>query len=67
MVLKEAAKYTFCNNFTNTRDTGMKLLHSGVSFSWLPPLLWKLPCFLCDFDTQSNLLIDGHDGPAGAQ
>ena len=30
---------------------------SGMSFSGLLPLLWKLPCSLCVFDTWPNLLI----------
>ena len=40
---------------TNNRSTRLKFdimwapirVTSGVSFSVLPPLLWKLPCFLC--------------------
>ena len=65
MVLKEAIVYTFCNNFANNRSTGLKFWHnvgtykltSVVSFSVLPPLLWKLPCFLCVFNTPPDLLI----------
>ena len=75
MVLKGVTGYTFCYNIANNTSTGLKIdtmlapivFTSGVSFSRLPPLLWKLPCFLCVFDTRPNLLIDGHNGPAGAQ
>ena len=40
---------------------------SGMNFSILLSLLWKLSPFLCVFEKAPNLLIDGHNGPAGAQ
>ena len=30
MVLKEAAKYTFCNNFTNTRGTSFAIFFQAM-------------------------------------
>ena len=124
---KEGAEYTFCNDVTNIRDTGLIFWHnmgtcnghlwylycgsygtfgvfwleswkkplstlfvitslilglqdwnfgiiwapmvvtSGMHFSTLPPLLWELLPFLCVFENVPNLLIDGHNGLAGAQ
>ena len=40
---------------------------SGMSFSVLLPLLWELLPFLSVFENVPNLLIDGDNGPSGAQ
>ena len=75
MVVKEAAGYTFCNNFANNRSTGLKFWHNmgtykghlWYEFQHPAALLWKLLHFLCVFYTLPILLIGGHNGPTGTQ
>ena len=40
---------------------------SYMNFSMLLSILWELSPFLCVFENMQNLLIDGHNGPAGVQ
>ena len=41
--------------------------HLWYEFQHAAPLLSELPPFLCVFENTPNLLIDGHNGLAGAQ
>ena len=59
MVLKGVTEYSFYNNFTNIRSTGLKFWYNMGSYSGHP--------FLCGFDTQPDLLMGSHNGPAGVQ
>ena len=75
MVLKEVTVYFFCNNFANNRSTVLKFWHImgtygghlWCEFQWAATSFVEFTMFLCTFDTQPNLLIGGHNGPAGAQ